>query len=551
MSSREDPERVPAEMRSGIDVLHDPALNKSTAFTEEERQALNLRGLLPPRVATMETQLTRVLGNLRRKTSDLEKYIFLIALQDRNERLFYRTVAEHIDEMLPIIYTPTVGEASQEFAHIFRRPRGLYITTKDRGRVSGILRNWPHRDVRVIVVTDGERILGLGDLGANGMGISVGKLSLYVACGGIHPSATLPVTLDVGTDNEKLLDDPLYLGLPQRRVRGQEYDDLVEEFVTAVQEVFPRALIQFEDFITANACRLLRKYRDRALTFNDDIQGTAAVVLAGLSTATRITGRGLADQTILFLGAGSANTGIADLVVPAMTLEGLSVEEARARMWFVNTGGLVVKSREDLEEYVRPYAQDHELLDFAAAVSAIKPTALIGATGRPDTFTRPIIEAMAEMNERPIIFALSNPTSKSELTAEHAYRWTGGRAVFASGSPFDPVDLDGKTYAPGQSNNAYIFPGVGLGVVASEATRVTEEMFLVAARALAESVSEESLARGTLYPPLGQIREVSVAIAEAVARVAYAQGLAQSPLPDDLEAHIRSHVYPLEYESIV
>ena len=499
----------------------------------------------------METQLTRVLGNLRRKTSDLEKYIFLIALQDRNERLFYRTVVEHIDEMLPIIYTPTVGEASQEFAHIFRRPRGLYITTKDRGRVSGILRNWPHRDVRVIVVTDGERILGLGDLGANGMGISVGKLSLYVACGGIHPSATLPVTLDVGTDNETLLDNPLYLGLPQRRVRGQEYDDLVEEFVTAVQEVFPRALIQFEDFITANACRLLRKYRDRALTFNDDIQGTAAVVLAGLSAATRITGRGLADQTILFLGAGSANTGIADLVVPAMTLEGLSVEEARARMWFVNTGGLVVKSREDLEEYVRPYAQDHELLDFAAAVSAIKPTALIGATGRPDTFTRPIIEAMAEMNERPIIFALSNPTSKSEVTAEHAYRWTGGRAVFASGSPFDPVDLDGKTYAPGQSNNAYIFPGVGLGVVASEATRVTEEMFLAAARALAESVSEESLARGTIYPPLGQIREVSVAIAEAVARVAYEGGLTHSPLPDDLEAHIRSHVYPLEYESIV
>lgn len=551
MSSREDPERVPAEMRSGIDVLHDPALNKSTAFTEEEREALNLRGLLPPRVATMETQITRVLGNLRRKTSDLEKYIFLIALQDRNERLFYRTVAEHIDEMLPIIYTPTVGEASQEFAHIFRRPRGLYITTKDRGRVSGILRNWPHRDVRVIVVTDGERILGLGDLGANGMGISVGKLSLYVACGGIHPSATLPVTLDVGTDNEKLLDDPLYLGLPQRRVRGQEYDDLVEEFVTAVQEVFPRALIQFEDFITANACRLLRKYRDRALTFNDDIQGTAAVVLAGLSAATRITGRGLTDQTILFLGAGSANTGIADLVVPAMTLEGLSVEEARARMWFVNTGGLVVKSREDLEEYVRPYAQDHELLDFAAAVSAIKPTALIGATGHPDTFTRPIIEAMAEMNERPIIFALSNPTSKSEVTAEHAYRWTGGRAVFASGSPFDPVDLDGKTYAPGQSNNAYIFPGVGLGVVASEATRVTEEMFLAAARALAESVSEESLARGTIYPPLDQIREVSVAIAVAVARVAYEGGLTRSPLPDDLEAHIRSHVYPLEYESIV
>ncbi len=551
MSSREDPERVPAEMRSGIDVLHDPALNKSTAFTEEERQALNLKGLLPPRVATMETQLTRVLGNLRRKTSDLEKYIFLIALQDRNERLFYRTVAEHIDEMLPIIYTPTVGEASQEFAHIFRRPRGLYITTKDRGRVSGILRNWPHRDVRVIVVTDGERILGLGDLGANGMGISVGKLSLYVACGGIHPSATLPVTLDVGTDNEKLLDDPLYLGLPQRRVRGQEYDDLVEEFVTAVQEVFPRALIQFEDFITANACRLLRKYRDRALTFNDDIQGTAAVVLAGLSTATRITGRGLADQTILFLGAGSANTGIADLVVPAMTLEGLSVEEARARLWFVNTGGLVVKSREDLKEAVRPYAQDHELLDFRAAVSAIKPTALIGATGRPDMFTRPIIEAMAEMNERPIIFALSNPTSKSEVTAEHAYRWTGGRAVFASGSPFDPVDLDGKTYAPGQSNNAYIFPGVGLGVVASEATRVTEEMFLAAARVLAESVSEESLARGTIYPPLGQIREVSVAIAEAVARVAYEGGLTRSPLPDDLEAHIRSQVYPLEYESIV
>ncbi len=532
----------------GFHLLHEPRLNRSTAFTEEERDALGLRGLLPPHVSTQDQQVERVMESYRRETTDLGRYAYLTSLQDRNEKLFFRVVTDHIEEMMPIIYTPTVGEASQQFGHLFRRARGLYVTAEDRGRVADILRNWPTSDVAVIVVTDGGRILGLGDLGANGMGISIGKLSLYTACGGIDPARCLPAMLDVGTNNQALRDDPLYLGLPIPRVAQDVYDDLVDEFVDAVQEVFPDALIQFEDFLTPNAYRLLKKYRYRVSAFNDDIQGTAAVALGGLYAATRITGVPLPDVTVMFLGAGSAATGIADLLVLALMREGLDEEAARRRCWFVDTKGLVVASRTDLLEHNLPYAHDHEPMDFRTAMRYLRPNALLGATGHGGAFTRDVVKLMAEINERPLIFALSNPTSKAECTAEQAYAWTEGRAVFASGSPFSPVELNGRRYVPGQCNNVYIFPGIGLGAVASRASRITDEMFLAAGGVLADSVSEASLEEGSIYPPLREIREVSVAIATSVAELAYSDGLARAARPDDLECQVRSHLYSVAYD---
>jgi malate dehydrogenase (oxaloacetate-decarboxylating)(NADP+) len=536
----------------GIELLHDPVLNKGTAFSDEERDALGLRGLLPPHVHTPEEQVIRVMENFRREPTNLEKYIQMIALQDRNETLFYRVVMEHIEEMMPIIYTPTVGQGCQEYGHIFRRPRGMYISAADKGRVAQVLRNWPCGDVRIIVVTDGERILGLGDLGVFGMGIPVGKLALYTACAGVHPSLCLPVTLDVGTDNERLLEDLLYFGLRQRRLRSQAYDELVDEFMTAVQEVYPNVLVQFEDFANRNAFRLLEKYRDRQCTFNDDIQGTGAVALAGLYSALRITGGALAGQTVLFQGAGEAAIGIANLIVAAMVGEGLSTEEARRRCWLVDSGGLVVKSREGLAAHKLPFAHEHAPLpDLQAAVQALRPTAVIGVSGQPGTFSQPVLEAMARLNDRPIIFALSNPTSKAECTAEQAYTWTGGRAIFASGSPFAPVTIAGKTYVPGQGNNAYIFPGVGLGVIASGAGRVTDEMFFAAARALADEVEQEDLEQGLIYPPLAEIRHASAVIATAVARVAYQQGLASQPEPEDVLAHVQAQMYLPTYRTYV
>ena len=537
---------------TGVALLHDPALNKGTAFTEEERDALGLRGLLPPRVHSQDEQVVRVMENFRRKPTDLERYIHMMALQSRNQTLFYRVVLDHLEEMLPIIYTPTVGQACQEYGHIFRRPRGIFISAGDRGRVADLLRNWPYEEVRIIVVTDGERILGLGDLGANGMGIPVGKLALYTACAGVDPSLCLPVTLDVGTDNEALLNDPLYIGIQQQRLRGDAYDDLVEEFMMAAQQVFPHVLIQFEDFANINAFRLLKKYRDRGCTFNDDIQGTGGVALAGLYSALRVTGGMLKDEQILFLGAGEAALGISDLIVSAMVAEGLSEEEARQRCWFVDSKGLIVKSRSDLAEYKLPYAHDHEFLpDFLSAVESLRPTAIIGASGKPGTFTRPVLEAMARFNERPIVFALSNPTSKAECTAEEAYAWTQGRAIFASGSPFPPATIHGKTYVPGQGNNAYIFPGVGLGVIACGVRLVTDEMFFAAAEALAHEVSEADLEQGRIYPPLARIRDVSAGIATAVVEVAYHRGLATQPRPEDLLAYIKSQMYEPKYQSYV
>jgi len=534
---------------TGVDLLHDPAYNKGTAFTEAERDALKLRGLLPPRVFSMKEQQFRILENFREKTSSLEKYIYMAALQDRNETLFYRVVLDNVAEMMPIIYTPTVGEACQKFGHIFRRGRGLYVTAHDRGRVKQVLEHWQTRDVDVIVVTDGERILGLGDQGAQGMGIPIGKLALYTALAGVHPQRCLPIMLDVGTNNAQLLSDPLYTGILEQRLRGDAYADLVEELVQAVQAVFPHALLQFEDFATENAIHLLETYQPRACTFNDDIQGTAGVTLAGLIAATRLTGRPLPQERLLFYGAGSAATGIANLIVAAMVKQGVTPDEGRARIWFVDSKGLVVKARTDLAEHKLPYAHEHAAVkDLAEVVDALQPTGIIGVSGQPQTFTERILRRMAEFNQRPMIFSLSNPTAKSECTAEQAYKYTEGRAIFASGSPFPPVDLDGRTYVPGQGNNAYIFPGLGLGVIVARATRVTDEMFYVAANTLAHMVTEEYLAQGTIFPPLNSIREVSAQIATAVAQEAYDSGLAQAPRPKDLAKQVRAAMYQPTYE---
>jgi len=540
------------DMPTGIALLREPTLNKGTAFTEEERKALGLRGLLPPHVHSLDTQVMRVMENFYKKPTDTEKYVYLMGLQDRNETLFYRVIIERIEEMMPIVYTPTVGQACQEYGHILRRPRGIFISAKDRGRVIDVLRNWPYKGIRIIVATDGQRILGLGDLGANGMGIPVGKLILYTALGGIHPRLCLPVTIDVGTNNEELLNDPLYIGLRQHRLPEEAYDYLVEEFVMAVQELYPTAVIQFEDVATQNAIRLLKKYRDQVCTFDDDIQGTGAVAIAGLYSALRITGGEFKDQKILFLGAGEAAIGIADMIVYAMVADGLSEKEARARCWFVDSKGLVVKNRGNLAEHKLPYAHEHEYIgDFLSTVKSLRPTAIIGVSGQPNTFTKPVLEAMAIYNARPVVFAVSNPTSKAECTAEEAYTWTKGRAVFASGSPFAPVTLDGKTYVPGQGNNAYIFPGVGLGVTACQAKYVTEEMFFAAAKTLAGQVASADLEEGRIYPPLSRMREVSSIIATAVAEVAYNRGIATKSKPKDLPAYIRSQMYEPKYQNYV
>jgi malate dehydrogenase (oxaloacetate-decarboxylating)(NADP+) len=538
--------------KRGVDLLHDPLLNKGTAFTEHERTVLGLRGLLPPRILTQSTQVSRVLDSFRRKTSDLEKYIYLISLQERNEALFYRVVMDHLDEMMPIIYTPTVGQACQRWGHIFRRSRGLYITAADRGRIVQLLRNWPYPDVRMIVVTDGERILGLGDLGANGMGIPVGKLSLYTACAGIHPAQCLPIMLDVGTNTQSLLDDPLYIGIPEPRLRGPRYDDLVGELVNSVQQMFPQACLQFEDFGNTNAFALLHRYQDRICCFNDDIQGTASVTLAGLYSAARLSGVALKDMRILFYGAGEAGIGIGDLIVEALKAEGVGEAAARRQCWFFDSKGLVVQSRTGLVAHKLRFAHDHApMQDLAAAIGDLQPQALIGVSGVGGAFTEPAVRAMGRLNARPVVFALSNPTSKSECTAEQAYAWTEGRAIFASGSPFAPVALDGRTHVPGQGNNAYIFPGVGLGVIASQATRITDEMFLIAARTLAAQATDADLAMGRIYPDLGRIRELSTVIAAAVAEIAFARGLTRQIRPDDLPALIREHMYQPDYEEYV
>ena len=545
--------RMRSAIPHGLDILHDPAFNKGTAFSLEEREHLDIRGLVPPGVATPEMQEARVLENYARKPSDLERYIFLSDLQDRNETLFYRLLMNNIERLMPIVYTPTVGEACRVFGHIYRRPHGLYISAEDRGSIGHVLKNWPY-EAEIIVATDGERILGLGDLGANGMGIPIGKLALYTACAGVHPEGCLPITIDIGTDNEDLLNDPLYLGLRQRRLRGQEYADFMEEFIEAVLEYFPEIVLQFEDFATRNAFELLHRYRDRLCAFNDDIQGTAAVTLAGLLSSQKMSGRSLPDETLVFLGAGEAAVGIADLIVAAQVREGASEGEARRRIWFLDSKGLVVRERTDLQPHKLPYAQDHApMTDLREVVDAVRPTGLIGVSGQPGTFTEEVVRKMGELNERPIIFALSNPTAKSECSAEQAYGWTAGRAIFASGSPFDPVEIEGRTLVPGQANNAYIFPGVGLGLIISRSKRATDGMFYAAARTLAGAASQEALDRGCLFPPLTEIRDVSAAIAAAVVELAHERGLARRPPPlnGDLSEHISDLMYEPVYPSYV
>ncbi|CAI5458731.1 unnamed protein product [Closterium sp. Yama58-4] len=539
---------------SGVDLLRNPKYNKGLAFTEEERDRLYLNGLLPAGYMSQDHQVDRVLANLKEAQSDLARYVHLMALQERNERLYYRVLVDHIEKLMPIVYTPTVGLACERFGLLFRRPRGLFVSQKDRGRVMELLKNWPERRVRAIVVTDGERVLGLGDLGVQGMAIAVGKLTLYTACGGIHPAECLPVTIDVGTNNQALLKDPFYPGLRQPRVTGEEYDELIDEFMEACKQRFGSdVLIQFEDFANHNAFRLLFQYRGSHLVFNDDIQGTAAVALAGLLAALPLLGSSLSNQTILFFGAGEAGTGIAELLATAISREAnISLAEARGRIWLVDSKGLVVRSRVDsLQPHKVPFAHDHpESGDLVDTIHAIRPTALIGVSGQAGTFTQPVCEAMAQLNERPVIFALSNPTSLSECTAEDAYQWTQGRAVFASGSPFPPVELGGRRFVPGQGNNAYVFPGIGLGCLMCGATRMRDEMFLAAAEALAAQVSDDDREQGRVYPPIWKIRQISAHIARAVAAKAYDLGVATNlPKPPDLLSYAFSKMYNPHYRS--
>ncbi len=529
--------------KKSFDILRDKSLFKSIAFTRKERLRLGLQGLLPYKVATQAQLVERVMNGLRRQPRDLDRYMMLSSIQERNEHLFYRTVIDNLDEILPLIYTPTVGEACKEFSHIAREPKGFFITPEDKGRIAKILGNWREKDIRVIVVTDGQRILGLGDLGANGMGIPIGKLSLYTACAGIPPRHCLPVMLDVGTNNKELLDDRLYIGYPRRRVSGPAYFALVDELVRAVQKKYPRALIQFEDFLTPDAYALLRTYRNRVLCFNDDIQGTAAVALAGVYASTRVIDRPFRDLRIMFLGAGSAATGIADLMTAAFMNEGLSAAEARRHLWFVDVNGLVTKDRTDLMPHNLPYAHEHAPLGFVDAIDAIKPHVLIGATGAPGTFTQAVVERMCAINARPVLFALSNPTSRAECTAEQAYKWSRGQAVFVSGSPFGTVTYEGRALRPGQGNNAYVFPGIGLGAVVCRARHIPDEFFLTAARTLAGLVTPRDLDSGTLYPPLRDIRRISLEIAVSVAEAAYARRLARLKRPKNLRQAIARFMY--------
>ncbi|KAF8027597.1 hypothetical protein BT93_E0491 [Corymbia citriodora subsp. variegata] len=537
---------------SGYSLLRDPHHNKGLAFSEKERDAHYLRGLLPPTVVSHDLQVKKMMHNIRQYQVPLQKYMAMMDLQEMNERLFYKLLMENVEELLPVVYTPTVGEACQKYGSIFRRPQGLFISLKEKGRILEVLKNWPERNIQVIVVTDGERILGLGDLGCQGMGIPVGKLSLYTALGGVRPSACLPVTIDVGTNNEKLLNDEFYIGLRQRRATGQEYAELLHEFMTAVKQNYgEKVLIQFEDFANHNAFDLLEKYGTTHLVFNDDIQGTASVVLAGLVAAQKLVGGTLADHRFLFLGAGEAGTGIAELIALEMSKQtGVPLEETRKNIWLVDSKGLIVSSRkESLQHFKKPWAHEHEpVKELVDAIKSIKPTVLIGTSGVGKTFTKEVVETVAALNKKPIILALSNPTSQSECTAEEAYTWSQGRAIFASGSPFAPVEYGGKVYVPGQANNAYIFPGLGLGLIMSGAIRVHDDMLLAASEALAAQVTQEIYDKGLIFPPFANIRKISAHIAANVAAKAYELGLAtRLPQPDDLVKYAESCMYSPAY----
>lgn len=515
--------------RAAHELIHDPFRNKGTAFTHEERRALNLEGLLPPLVDTLEGQSQRQKAQLVAEPTDLERYILLSGLQDRNRTLFYHVLCSDPEQYLPIVYTPTVGEACEKFGHILRKAHGVYLPVTAKGHIKKLLRNWFHQDIRFIVVTDGSRILGLGDLGASGMGIPIGKLALYTACAGVPPQSTLPICLDVGTDNEEFLKDPLYAGLRQTRVDDDVYYEFVDEFVQAVQDLFPKCCIQFEDFSMNHASPLLQKYRDEVCCFNDDIQGTAGVALAGIHAACRAKNEKIEDQRILFLGAGSAGTGIAELIVESIVRRaGISREEAMERVRLFDVNGLLVSSRTDLASFQQPFAADVPACDdFVQAIHDFKPTGIIGVSTVAGAFNEKVIRAMAEINERPLIFPYSNPTSRAECTAEQAYTWTDERVLFGSGTPMPPVQFQGKSIKPSQGNNVYIFPAVGMAVFATGATRVPQEAFLTAAQALAEQVPDEYLKRGQLYPSRRRIREVSLHVAAQVAQTLAELGLAR------------------------
>ncbi|XP_052242916.1 NADP-dependent malic enzyme-like [Dreissena polymorpha] len=538
----------------GIDILRDAKLNKGQAFTLKERQLMGIHGLLPPVIIDQDTQLARVMSNFNKRNTDIDKYIYLMALYDRNERLFYRALCEYTELMMPIVYTPTVGKVCQEYGLLYRKPRGLFLSINDKGHLYQMVCNWPENDVKAVVVTDGERILGLGDLGVNGMGIPIGKLSLYTALGGIPPHECLPVVLDVGTNNKTLLNDPLYIGKRTPRVTGPVYDEFIEEFVEAIVKRYGQStLIQFEDFGNSNAFKILEKYRQRYCCFNDDIQGTASVAAAGIFASLRITKKKLSENVFVMQGAGEANIGIANLLALAMTEEGTPLQEARDKIWMVDSKGLIVHGRPSggISGHKKDFAKKHRPIDtLEEVVKVVKPTAIIGAAAVPHAFTETILRDMAAFNERPIIFALSNPTSMAECTAEEAYNFTEGRCVFASGSPFDPVVYKGQTFYPGQGNNAYIFPGVALGIIAFRVRHIHESIFLRAAQTCAGLVTDDHLAQGRVYPPLSEIQNVSLCIATELGNNVYKEGLAmQYPEPKDKQAHIKSLMYSTAYEN--
>jgi malate dehydrogenase (oxaloacetate-decarboxylating)(NADP+) len=534
--------------KHGIDLFHDPSLNKSTAFTEAEKQALGLVGLIPDVTETEDLQLQRVNLQLAQKPTDLERYIYLINLLDHNETLFYRTVMSDPVRFLPIVYDPTIGEACLKFGHIYRQSRGMYLSMTRRGKVKEILKNWPQKDVRFICVTDGGRILGLGDLGANGAGIPIGKLQLYTACAGVPPQYLLPMYLDAGTNNEQYLHDPLYLGMRKPRPATEDLYSFVDEFVQAVQEVFPKCCIHFEDWTGKDAVQLLQRYRDKYCVYNDDVQGTAGITLAGMINATKIKGTKLKDEKYLFLGAGSAGIGLADLLCSALVAQGMSLKEAQSRVYMFDINGLLVSTRKDLFDFQLPYAHQHApTRDFVAAIESIKPTTIIGVSTIGGAFNQRVIGAMAKINERPVILALSNPTEHAECTPEQAYTWSKGKAIYAAGVQFPPVHYNGQTFLPGQANNFYIFPAVGMAIFATQAKRVTDEMFIEAGQAVADQVPSELLKQGLLYPLQSNILESEIQTAARVARLVFDSGLATVPRPTDLVAFIRKHVYKPEY----
>jgi malate dehydrogenase (oxaloacetate-decarboxylating)(NADP+) len=546
----------------GVDVLHDPRINKSTGYTEAERQALGLVGLVPDVTESIETQLDRVLLQLKSKATDLDQFIYLINLLDANETLFYRTLMSDPARFLEIVYDPTIAEACLKFDHIFRRPRGMYLSISRKGHVKEVLRNWPVKDVRFICVTDGGRILGLGDLGANGMGIPIGKLQLYTAAAGVPPEGLMPMYLDAGTNNETYLRDPLYVGLRQHRPPTEELYAFVDEFVDAVQEIFPNCCIHFEDWTGSDAIALLARYRNKVSCYNDDIQGTGGVTLAGLINSLKITGGQLKEQRVLFLGAGSAAIGLADLIVAAMVQQGLAPDVARRQIRMFDTRGLVVAGRPGLAPHKLPYAHklspskrfDHldlasECPQIVAAIEDFKPTVLIGVSTVGKLFSREVVEAMSRLNARPIIFALSNPIDKHECLPEQAYAWSRGKAVYAGGVQFPPVHLDGQTFLPSQANNLYIFPAVGMAIYATNAKRATDEMFIEAAHAVADQVTPDQLKLGMLFPPQSKILEVEVRTAARVAKLVFDAGLARVDRPANMEAFIRRHLYKPEYRS--